>query len=148
MSRHFREIDIIRACFVYGEQFPESAFKTASKEADKYGFTVWNHLALTYYRTISGILGRWTRYELFKDFSIDIEPTSRFTIKALKLRQKDKVMYVGKIHPGLLLKIAYVVRRASERKFAYQRMLSKDRIAALGNLFRRMNHRTSYPIQC
>jgi DGQHR domain-containing protein len=69
---------------------------------------------------------------LFKDFSIDIEPTSRFTIKALKLRQKDKVMYVGKIHPGLLLKIAYVVRRASERKFAYQRMLSKDRIAALG----------------
>jgi len=67
-SRHFGEIDIIRACLYTVNSSQESAFKTGFKEADKYGFTVWNHLALTYYRTISGILGRWTRYELFKDF--------------------------------------------------------------------------------
>jgi len=41
-------------------------------------------------------------------------------------------MYLGCIHPGQLLKIAYVVRRASQKTYAYQRLLNKDRINAIG----------------
>ncbi|MBZ5700142.1 MAG: DGQHR domain-containing protein [Acidobacteriia bacterium] len=130
-SRHFKDVDIIKVCFVYGRDFSENSYQIANKEAARYRFLVWNYLGLTYYRRVSGILGRWSKYELFKDFSLELENVNTFTIKALEIQQKEETMYLGKIHPGQLLKIAYVVRRASEKKYAYQRMLNKDRINAI-----------------
>jgi DGQHR domain-containing protein len=131
-SRHFKDIDMVRVCFAYGDNFPESAYQTCLREAKPHSFLVWNHLAVTYYRKMSSILTSWTKYELFKDFGLDLEGTSTFTINALEVNQKGKKMYLGSIHPGQLLKIAYVVRRASEKTYAYQRMLNKDRINAIG----------------
>lgn len=120
-SRHFKDVDLIRACFAYGSSFPDRSYQVCLREASRYSFLVWNYFALTYYRSISSVLGKWTRYELFKDFALNLEGGSTFNIKALELKQKGKTMYLGAIHPGLLLKIAYVVRRASERTYAYPR---------------------------
>jgi len=130
-ARHFQEADDVRLCFVYGNNFPDEDIRRVQREAEKQGFTVWSYFALQYYLKISAILGSWTRYELFKDFSLKLESKSTVTISALLAKQNERRMYVGKIHPGLLLKIAYVVRRASERTFAYQRMLNKDRINSI-----------------
>jgi DGQHR domain-containing protein len=131
-NRHFKDVDMIRVCFAYGDNFPESAYQVCVREARPHSFLVWNHLAATYYRKMSSILTSWTKYELFKDFGLDLEGTSTFTINAMEMNQKSKTMYVGRMHPGQLLRIAYVVRRASEKTYAYQRMLSKDRINAIG----------------
>jgi len=131
-SRHFRDIDLIRVCFVYGSNFPETSYQTCLKEARPYSFLVWNYFALTYYRRMSPVLSKWMRYELFKDFSLKLEGTGTFRISALEIKQKGKLMYLGRIHPGQLLKIAYVVRRASEKTYAYQRLLSRERISAIG----------------
>jgi DNA sulfur modification protein DndB len=144
-SRHFRDVDLIRACFVYGPSFPESALETCQKDARRYGFLVWSHLALLYYRRISSILGHWTRYELFKDFALELENVPTFTLKAMEVKQKGKTMYLAKIHPGQLLKIGYVVRRASEKKYAYQRMLSKDRINAIAEFISSTNPQAFLP---
>jgi DGQHR domain-containing protein len=132
-GRHFADVDLIRVCFVYGGKFPEGAYQTCIKEASRYGFLVWNHLALLYYGRISATLGRWTKYELFKDLSLQLEAKTTFKIRATQIRQKQTDMYLGSIHPGQLLKIAYVVRRASEKTYAYQRLLNKDRINAIGD---------------
>jgi DGQHR domain-containing protein len=131
-SRHFRDFDFIKVCFVYGSNFLENAMRVCLNESRRYGFLVWSNLALSYYQKISSILGRWTRYELFKDFSLELENETTFRIKVIELKQKNKTMYLGRIHPGQLLKIGYVLRRASEKTDAYQRMLSKERIAAIG----------------
>jgi DGQHR domain-containing protein len=125
---HFQDADDIRVCFVYGSNLPDTGIKIVEREAEKEGFIVWSYFALQYYLKISAILGSWTRYEIFKDFSLKLEGKSTTTISAVLAKQNDKRMYVGKIHPGLLLKIAYVVRRASEKTYAYQRMLNRDRI--------------------
>jgi DGQHR domain-containing protein len=125
---HFQDADDIRVCFVYGNSLPDAGIRIVEREAEKEGFIVWSYFALQYYLKISAILGSWTRYEIFKDFSLKLEGKSTTTISAVLAKQNDKRMYVGKIHPGLLLKIAYVVRRASEKTYAYQRMLNRDRI--------------------
>jgi DGQHR domain-containing protein len=131
-SRHFADVDLVRACFVYGSNFSEGALQTCLREAARYGFLVWSSAALLYYRKVSSILGQWTKYELFKDFSLELESATTFQIKAMQIHQKGRMMYLGCIHPGQLLKIAYVVRRASEKAYAYQRLLNKDRIDAIG----------------
>lgn len=131
-SHHFKDLGPIGVCFVYGSNFPEPSYKVARREAtQRRSFVVWNDLALTYYSRISSTLGGWTKYELFKEFRFDLEDTTTFSIPALELKQKGNTMYLGRIHPGQLLKIAYVVRRASDRTYAYQRMLSRERIAAI-----------------
>lgn len=130
-GHHFGDVNLIRVCLAYGENFPDSDYQVCLKQAKRYKFLVWNSLALTYYHSVSSVLSRWTRYELFKDFGLDLEGTASFTIEALELKQKGKTMYLGRIHPGQLLKIAYVVRRASEKTYAYQRMLSRERIDAI-----------------
>ncbi len=131
-GRHLRDVDIVRVCFLYGSNFSEQSYRTCLQEAAPHSFHVWNYFAVTYYETISSILGTWTRYELFKEFALNLEATTTFRIDAMEVKQKGKTMYLGAIHPGQLLKIAYVVRRASERTLAYQRMLSKERIATIG----------------
>jgi hypothetical protein len=124
-GKHFRDVDEIHVCFVYGQDFPAAKFTPRKVEGEKHGFLVWNCMALQYYRRISSTLGAWTRYELFKDFSISHEAASTVDIPALRLKQKGHTMYLASIHPGLLLKIGYVVRRATEKTYAYQRMLNE-----------------------
>ena len=60
--------------------------------------------------------------------ALSLEQDNVYKIPALEVRQKGTKMFLGTIHPGQLLKIAYVIRRARKSTYAYQRMLSKHRI--------------------
>ena len=50
-------------------------------------------------------------------------------------------MYLLAMHPGLLLKIAYVLRRTSNKKDAYQRIINKNRISNISDF---INKRGSF----
>lgn len=126
----FSHIDNINGCYVYGEKFKTQSLKTAEKEANKHGFVVWGAPALKYYKKITSILKGWTKYELYKEFGFSFQKNRTEKLDAIKLVQKNQTegMFLAKIHPGQLLRIAYVVRRTSNKSFAYQRMLNKQRI--------------------
>ncbi len=144
-SRHFRDIDEIHVCFVFGSQFPHQKYLSHKAEAEKHGFLVWNFMALQYYRKISSIVGSWMKYELFKDFSLDLERAITYDIPALQLSQEGHTMFLAKIHPGLLLKIGYVVRRATEKTYAYQRLLNGERIKSIAEFISSTDDRNFLP---
>lgn len=127
-SRHLKDVEDIRLCFVYGPRYPSRNLKSCETEDKRYSFTVWGDVALRYFLAVSSTLGTWTRYELFREMRLDFEQHSTYPIRAIEVRQKRARMYLGTIHPGLLLKIAYVTRRARQDTYAYQRMLSGQRI--------------------
>ncbi|MFZ2252810.1 MAG: DGQHR domain-containing protein [Minisyncoccia bacterium] len=127
---NFKKVDNINACYVYGDRFKPQSLQTCEKEAQKYSFVVWGSPALKYYKKITSILKDWTKYELYKEFGFSFQKNKIEKLDAIHLIQKGQTdgMYLAKIHPGQLLKIAYVVRRTSKKSFAYQRMLNKQRI--------------------
>lgn len=125
----FFDNDNINACYVYGDRFNQHSLKTCIDEAKKYSFVVWGTSALKYYKKITTILKGWTKYEIYKEFNFLFQKKKIETIDAIKIIQKGQTdMYLAKIHPGQLLKIAYVVRRTSNKSYAYQRMLNEQRI--------------------
>jgi len=127
-GKDFKDVDEIRLCFVYGSRYPEKNLNTSIRFAKQHGFAVWGHSALRYFLAISSTVGKWAKYELFRELNLNLEQQSTSKISALEIKQKGQKMYLGAIHPGLLLKIAYVTRRARESTYAYQRMLNKHRI--------------------
>lgn len=129
-SKYLYDLDNINACYVYGDKFNPQSLRVAENEATKYSFVVWGSSALKYYKKITSILKGWTKYEIYKEFNFDFNKNSTVKLDAIPLVQKNQKdgMYLAKIHPGQLLKIAYVVRRTSKKSFAYQRMLNKQRI--------------------
>lgn len=142
----FQGIDEISACYIYGKRLLGKSLETCQKEANKKGFVVWGYSALKYYKKISTILGKWTHYELFREFGLHFENKPTIILPALCLKQKNqKDMYLAKIHPGQLLKIAYVVRRTSGRSLAYQRMLNKQRIEDIASFIRSNEAHTLLP---
>lgn len=125
---HFQHVDATRVCFVYGNSFPINDYQRCVQQAQKHAFVVWNADALKYFSKISAILNGWTKYEIFKEFDLNLGVPQTVTISAIKLKQKNTEMYVASAHPGLLLQISYVVRRLSGKTHAYQRMLNRQRI--------------------
>jgi DGQHR domain-containing protein len=122
--------DAFKACFIYGARLQNlSSCESSGRKAD---VAIWSNAALKYYDWISESLGAWTKYEFFKDFGWSrLEPTSTSNIPAIQLKQKNHTMFLGKIIPKTLLKITYVLRRASPNKYAYQRLISKDRVSQI-----------------
>jgi len=127
-GKHFKDVDQIRLCFIYGPSYPEKTLNTCIRTAKQHSFTVWSQANLRYFLAISSTVGRWAKYELFKELRLNLEAQSVTKIPALEIKQTGQRMYFGAMHPGLLLKIAYVTRRARENTYAYQRMLNKHRI--------------------
>lgn len=132
-AAHFEDVEDVRLCFVYGLRYPDRNLKTCVAEAKKYSFTVWGDVALRYFLALSSSLGTWTKYELFREMRLDFEQHLPYSIPAIEVRQKRARMYVGTIHPGQLLRIAYVTRRARQETYAYQRMLSSHRIKEIAS---------------
>jgi DGQHR domain-containing protein len=124
------QYDEKRVCFIYGDRVEN--ISVCEAEGKKAGVVVWNGNALKYYEWISENLGSGTKYEFFKDFGWSkLEDAGTTDIPAIEIRQKDHKMYLGRIHPKMLLKITYVLRRASPNKRAYQRLINKDRIQSI-----------------
>jgi DGQHR domain-containing protein len=127
-TKHLQDVDQTRLCFIYGADYAKASLRNCLMQARKYSFLVWNYDALRYFLAISSTVGSSTKYELFKEFNLNFEQHGTYTIPALEIKQKGIRMYLGTIHPGQLLKIAYVTRRARRSTHAYQRMLSRQRI--------------------
>lgn len=143
----FQNVNNINACYVYGEQFSLESLENCSKEAEKYGFVIWGCPALKYYKKMSSILKGWTKYEIYKEFGFSFQRERVEKLDAIPLNQKGQKdgMYLAKIHPGQLLKIAYVVRRTSKKSFAYQRMLNKQRIESIARFIESAESHTLLP---
>jgi DGQHR domain-containing protein len=131
-TKHLRGVDVFALCFVYSDILPAAGHATALRAAQEFRYNIWNDTAVQYFRKVTSVLKDWCQFDLLRDFGLSLEPEATMTIPAIAIRQKTTDMYLGAIHPGQLLKIGYVVRRASEKKYAYQRMLSKQRIEDIG----------------
>lgn len=94
----------------------------------------WDDDVITYYkRIVSSIGAPHSRYILLKDlgfkFRIQEEP---YKVTAVKVRQRDTVLYVFAMAPEKLLKLAYVSRRDMRDPTAYQRLVGLLRLKSLG----------------
>lgn len=142
----FKDVEEIAVCYTYGGRFSAKSLETCQQEARKRSFTVWGYSALKYYKKISLILKSWTRFELFKELGLNFENKETISLEAIQLKQKgQRGMYLAKIHPGQLLKLAYVVRRTSGRSHAYQRMLNRQRIEEIANFISSNESHTLLP---
>ena len=128
---YLKELDEIRVCYVFGENFDKSRFSSVKDTMQKRSVFAWDSGATAYYNKISKTVGRWIRYEIFKDFGINFEPNGTWSESAIKIKQNDLEMFIFGAYPSTLLKIGYVSRRASGRPEAYQRILNKDRISKI-----------------
>ena len=123
-----KKLDEVKICYVFGESFDKKKSAIASATLRKRGFFGWDSSALAYYKKISNTVGRWIKYEIFKEFGVNFESSGSWSEKAVKIKQGDLEMFIFGAYPSVLLKIGYVSRRASGKPEAYQRILNKDRI--------------------
>lgn len=128
-DQDFDKVDEIRLCFVFSKNLEADKYANYQEIMREKSFFSWDFNSLKYFNKISGILEEWTKYEIFREFNLSFETTSIHKEKAVKIKQFDfPEMYIMGLHPGLLLKISYVLRRTSQKPDAYQRMLNKERI--------------------
>ncbi|MGA3193193.1 MAG: DGQHR domain-containing protein, partial [Candidatus Bathyarchaeia archaeon] len=111
-------------------------FVTLSKTFQRRGFIAWNNNAVIYYNKVGRTLGKWIKYELYKEFNISFEERQICKEGAVQIRQGDWEMYLLGVYPAVLLKIGYVSRRASGKPEAYQRILNKDRIKKVSDFIK------------
>jgi DGQHR domain-containing protein len=130
-TKDLRTVEVIRTAFAYGRYFSKTKLSTCRRESEQYSFAVWNRDAVTYFKRMSSTLRGAGKYELFREFSLDVRDEDTVDIDALEIKQKGVIMYLAALHPGRLLEIGYVLRRALPRTHAYQRMLSPERIGAI-----------------
>lgn len=122
---HFRSVEAINLAIVLDRP---SNLDAVAEIASRFKFLVWDRTAIKYYLKITRILKSWCKYEIFREFGIKKEASTLHKEFAVRVKQGDQVMYVTALHPGLLLKIAYVARRTSTKPTAYQRLLNQDRL--------------------
>ena len=73
-----------------------------------------------------------TKNEIFREFDIKFPTKKTFEEPAIQIQQEDNpTMYLLGMHPGLLLKIAYVYRRSGTKSDAYQRLINKERLESI-----------------
>ncbi len=131
----FRDVDEIRLCYVFGDGLSEVRFADYEGTLNRESFIAWNLGVLRYFEKVSGTLGKWTRYEILREFGLNFDVNDFHSEPAVEIRQADfPNMYLMGLHPGLLLKLGYVFRRTSTKPKAYQRMINKDRIAKISGL--------------
>ena len=126
------KITEIKCCYVFTKQLSNKKMKNNVETAE---FLFWNDQTVKYYRRISGILRHLTKNEILKEFNIEFSTRDTHEENAVQIKQEDNVMYLVGMHPGLLLKIAYVYRRAGKKPDAYQRIITKDRIDSISKFF-------------
>jgi len=128
-NKDFEQLDNIKLCFVFTKKLEEKIYINYQKIISQYSFVIWDYNAFRYYDKISSILEEWTKYEIFREFDFFFETTTTHKEKTVKIKQfKFPEMYMLGLHPGLLLKICYVLRRTSNKPQAYQRMLNQERM--------------------
>ncbi|MCH9659099.1 DGQHR domain-containing protein [archaeon] len=127
-----KTITDIKCCYAFTNKLSN---KDTAKNVSTAKFIFWDHKAIKYYQRVSQILKGLTKNEILKEFGIKITSKTDYHEKAVEIKQENNKMYLLGIHPGLLLKIAYVYRRTGNKPDAYQRIITKDRIQSISNFF-------------
>ena len=122
----------IKCCYAFTKKLTN---KNMEKNVTTAKFIFWDDKTVRYYKRVSEILKHITKHEILKEFGINSSPRQTFEEDAVKIDQEGNSFYLLGMHPGLLLKIAYVYRRTSNKPQAYQRMISKDRIDSISKFF-------------
>lgn len=98
----------------------------------KKSIVFWDDKAVKYFDKTSSRLREWVKYEIFREFGVSQETKDIHPERAVLIEQGSNEMFLLGMHPGLLLKIGYVLRRTSGKPDAYQRVINKDRIEHIG----------------
>ncbi len=127
-EKDFNKFDEIRVCYVFGANTSEEKFSQIASALAARNFFAWNNEALTYYKMTAGTIGKAAKYQILREFEINLESSSLILEHAIQIKQGEIDMFVFGAKPHDLLRIGYVSRRASGKPDAYQRILNKDRI--------------------
>lgn len=113
-----------------------------------HGFHFWDNKAVKNYDKTSDTLGYLTKNQILKEFKISFsEQIGSWREPAVKITQKDKpLMYALGIHPALLLNMAYVYRRGTQKTDAYQRIINKDRLGNISKFLKSEESMLSNPV--
>ena len=131
------EITEIKCCYVFTDRLANIKIKDSLKKA---GFVFWDSNTVKYYNRISQILKHLTKNEILREFDFRFTDKSVYKESAIKINQENAHMYLVGMHPGLLLRIAYVYRRTGGKPKAYQRIITKERIENISRFFQETNN--------
>jgi len=131
-NKVLKTISDIKCCYAFTDKLSN---KDTAKNVTTAKFIFWDHKAVKYYERVSQILKGITKNEILKEFGIKMTSKIDYHESAVEIKQENNKMYLLGIHPGLLLKIAYVYRRTGNKPGAYQRIITKDRIQSISNFF-------------
>ena len=131
-DERLRKISSIKCCYAFTDKLSN---KDTKENIETAGFVFWNYKAVKYYQRISEILKGLTKNEILKEFDMAFISKTIYRENAVEIKQGDNNLYLLGMHPGLLLKIAYVYRRAGNKSEAYQRIITKDRIQSISKFF-------------
>lgn len=95
----------------------------------------WDDNVIKYYKRTVGTIGKpYSRYIILRDFGFDKIPIQDkpFKVKAVRLKQRDAVLFLFAMESEKLLKLCYVFRRDMRDPAAYQRLLSSKRLSSIG----------------
>jgi len=131
------KINTVKCCYAFTEKLNNDDTEKHVKLA---GYLFWNSKTVKYYKRISDTLKDLAKNEILKEFGISFGKKSLWEEEAVEIKQGDNTMYLLGMHPGLLLKIAYVYRRNSEKPSTYQRLINKDRLTNIARFFTSSNN--------
>lgn len=132
-NKKLAKIKDYRHIYAFGKNFKES--KNLRKNLTKEKMLLWDEETIEYFEKTSKILGEFTRNEILRDLGITIGDAPHRE-RAVMIKQGKTTMYVLGMHPGLLLNMAYVFRRAKKSAAAYQRIINKDRLEKLSKFLK------------
>lgn len=127
-----KTISEIKCCYAFTNKLSN---KDTEKNVITAKFIFWDDKAVKYYERVSQILKGITKNEILKEFGVKVSSKTTYHENAVEIKQEDNQMYLLGMHPGLLLKIAYVYRRTGNKPGAYQRIITKDRIQSISKFF-------------
>jgi len=114
---------------ISGYRIPEKYYSEEVRqkllEEDK--VVIWDDQLIEYYEEVVSALNEWSKYIFLGDFRIRKEFGEPLKLPYLKVNQDGKELFIFKIPPEILLKIAYIFRREYSPA-GYQRMLNIRRL--------------------
>ena len=131
-TKNLKNIETIKYCYAFTKKLKNDAMR---KNVEKEKFIFWDDSAVKYYHRVSNILKQITKDEILKEFNMLQDVENIHKEPAVEIKQKNNSMYLLGMHPGLLLKIAYVYRRTNTKLDAYQRIIKKERIENISKFF-------------
>lgn len=131
-----KKITDIKCCYAFTKKLTNYSLEKQLKTTK---FLFWDHNTVKYYKRISDVLKHLTKNEILKEFGVKFSVKTSFEEDAIKIKQENNSMYLLGMHPGLLLKMAYVYRRTGKKPGAYQRIINKDRIDSISKFFNESN---------